>query len=552
MGYWQGEKKFTTKGNVVQESREKVEDILKYPFMECKERGISKETCEKFGVRAGLSQTDGETVEAYYFPSYNQKRKIVGYSKQDITKTKDERGHWTTIGAVNIGNKLFGQDLAESNGRKKNNIVITEGQWDAMSTYQALVGSVKGTKYEGLEPFVVSIPLGTAHAAESVLQNMSFISTFDGLTIFFDDDFCTPLEKKKGHLKGHEAREAVAGTLVGTGIQLFTIEPEEGYKDASDYLQAGRSKELAKLVQFEKKPYVPEKIISASDVSLEELCTDAPTGVMVKEFPKLMEKTWGIHRRVVTLVAAPSGVGKTTAVSIIENSISEADFKTGLIFLEETTKETLQRKIAFDLKVNYLKFKRSPLAVASRDDIAAARDRIIHARHNPSLLDHFGSIAIAKLMAKVKYMHEINKCDYIILDHISMTISGLDVVDERKDLDIAMTELAAYASSHDVGIIVVCHLNRTGTAEQFKVKKGDEDKPFWVRVTKESLRGSAALEQLSMVILGLEPEILPSRERGRVRWVVLKNRPAGELGEADVFKLHPVTWEVMLDNTDEF
>ena len=552
MGYWNGEKKFTKKGDVVQESKEKVEDVLKYPFVDAIDRGIRKEICEKLGIRAGLSQIDGKTVEAYYFPSYNQKGKIVGFMKQDITVNKEEKGHWKAIGAVNIGNKLFGQDVAEANSRKRNNVVITEGQWDAASAYQALIDNVKGTKYEGLEPFVVSIPLGTANAAEAVLHNKHFIDSFDGITLFFDDDFCTPLEKQKGIKKGHEAREEVAATLVGSRQQLFTIQTEDGYKDANDYMQAGRSKELAKLIQFEKKPYVPEKIISASDVSLDELCEDAPVGVMVKEFPKLMEKTWGIHRRVVTLVAAPSGVGKTTAVSIIENSISQAGFKTGLIFLEETTKETVQRKIAFDLKVNYLKFKRSPLACATRDEIAAARDRVIHACHNPSLLDHFGSITIDKLMSKVKYMHEIMKCDYVILDHISMTISGLDVVDERKDLDVAMTELAAYASSHDIGIIVVCHLNRQGTADQFKVKKGEEDKPYWVRVTKESLRGSAGLEQLSMVILGLEPEMLPSRERGRVRWVVLKNRPAGELGEADIFKLHPVTWEVMLDNGEDF
>ena len=552
MGYWNGEKKFTKKGDVVQESKEKVEDVLKYPFVDATDRGIRKEICEKLGIRAGLSQIDGKTVEAYYFPSYNQKGKIVGFKKQDVTVPKEHDFHWTTVGTVKIGNKLFGQEVAEQIGRKRNNLVITEGEWDTASVLQAQIDSVKGTKFEGMEPFVVSIPMGTINASEAVLHNKNFVESFDGVTIFFDDDCCTPLEKKKGVKKGHEAREDVAGTMQGSKVQLFTLQTEDGYKDANDYMQAGRSRELAKLVQFEKRPYVPEKVISVSDISLDELCEDAPVGVTVKEFPKLMDKTWGIHRRVVTLVAAPSGVGKTTAVSIIENSISLAGFKTGLIFLEETTKETVQRKIAFDLKVNYLKFKRSPLACATKDEIAAARERIIHGCHNPSLLDHFGSIAIDKLMTKVKYMHEIMKCDYIILDHISMTISGLDVVDERKDLDVVMTELAAYASSHDVGIIVVCHLNRQGTADQFKVKKGEEDKPYWVRVTKESLRGSAGLEQMSMVILGLEPEILPSRERGRVRWVVLKNRPAGELGEADIFKLHPVTWEVVLDNNEDF
>ena len=40
---------------------------------------------------------------------------------------------------------------------------------------------------------------------------------------------------------------------------------------ASDYLQAGKSKELAKLVQFERRPYSAEKIIKAGAVSYTHL-----------------------------------------------------------------------------------------------------------------------------------------------------------------------------------------------------------------------------------------------------------------------------------------
>ena len=536
------------KERVESTSKETLDDVLKLGFHEAKERGIRKDICEKFGIRSAVSQKDGETIEAFYFPSYNQKGKLVGFMKQDVTKSKEEKGHWTAVGSVSINNKLFGQDVAEAVGRKRNSLTITEGQWDAVSVYQSLVDSVKGTKYSDLEPFVVSIPLGTANAVEAILHNEYFVKSYEGLTLFFDDDYCTPQEQKKGIIKGHEAREAVAGTLIGSGINIFTVTPEYEFKDASDYLQDGKSKELAKLVQFSKRSYVPEKIIHASDISLEEIIAPAPEGVMVKQFPKLMEKTLGIHRRVLTLVTAPTGAGKTTSVSIINNSIIEAGFKPGLIFLEETAVETIQRMIAEELRVNYLKFKRNPLALASLEEITSARERV-NAK-NPALLDHFGSIAISSLMKKIKYMHEVEKCDYIILDHISMTISGIEVSDERKELDMVATELAAYCASHDVGIVVICHLNRSGTADQFKVKKGDEDKPYWVRVTKESLRGSAGLEQLSMVILGLEPEILPSRERGRVRWVILKNRPAGTLGEADVFSLDPVTWEVILSDEE--
>lgn len=530
-------------------STEKVSDVLKYQFQDVPERGIRKEICEKFGVRVALSEHDGKTPIAYYFPSYNKKGQVVGFMKQDITKDKLERGHWQAIGSVSIGNKLFGQDVTENVQRTRNNLIVTEGQWDTLSAYQASVDSVAGTKYAGMEPFIVSIPLGTGNAVEALLHNQQFVKSFKALTTFFDNDECTPAEVKKNILKGKEATEAVMSTFVGTGLELYTIEAQNGFKDASDYLQADRSSELAKLVSFGKKVYTAEKIIHASDISLEEIMTPAPEGVYVSAFPKLMEKTSGFHKRVLTLVTAPSGAGKTTAVSIVSNSIIEQGQKPGLIYLEETAKETVQRLVAEELHVNYLKFKRNPTELATPEAIAEAYQRVT--AKNPALLDHFGSIAINTLMAKIRYMHEIEKCDYIILDHISMAISGLEVADERKELDMAMTEVAAYCASHEVGIIVICHLNRNGTADQFKVKKGDEDKPYWIRVTKESLRGSASLEQLSMVILGLEPEILPSRERGRVRWVVLKNRPTGYLGEADIFKLNDRTWEVELSELDD-
>ena len=60
------------------------------------------------------------------------------------------------------------------------------------------------------------------------------------------------------------------------------------------------------------------------------------------------------------------------------------------------------------------------------------------------------------------------------------------------------------------------------------------------------MRGSSSLEQLSFIILGLEPQIMPDRSRGNVRLTVLKNRPWGYLGVADEFKIDEETWEVIL------
>lgn len=528
--------------------KETVEDVLKLGFHAAKDRGIRKNVCEKFGIRSALSEKDGETIEAFYFPSYNQKGKIVGFMKQDITKDKEERGYWKAIGSVNISNKMFGQDIAETINRKRNCLIITEGQWDAVSIYQSLVDNVKGTKYEGMEPFVVSIPLGTANAVESVLHNSLYVKSHDSLCVFFDDDYATPAEKAKGVLKGHEAREAVAGALVGEGLSLLTVSPDFGFKDASDYLQKGKTNELAKLVQFNKRPFSAEKIIKAGDISFETLISPQPTGVYVDCFPLLMEKLNGFREKELSLILAPSNVGKSTVCSILAHAFLKAGHKLGMIFLEEGNKETFQRIVAAELKVNYLHFKRNPLSVATEEAIRTVYDSIV-SNEKLVMLDHFGSMAISSLMSKVKHMHLVEGCKYIMLDHISAVISGLDIDNERKQLDMVLTELAAFCAANSVHILVVSHINRTNSS-QFLAPKGKEGEPFWVNVTKESARGSAALEQFSWNILALEPEILPDYSRGRVRLKVLKTRFGDSLGIADVFRLNPETWEVMLDTEE--
>lgn len=532
--------------------KETVADVQALKSVDITERGIRKETLERFGVKVAVSQEDGKTPEAVYFPSYNQKGKITGYSKQDLTKPKEEKYHWSVVGSVTIGNKLFGQNVAEAQNRKRNNLTLTEGQWDMLSVWQAGVDSVKGTKYEGIEPLVASIPMGTANAVESILHNEAYVLSHDSLTIFFDDDHCTPAELQKKIIKGHEAREAVANALVGSGISLFAVTPEEGFKDASDYMQAGKSDALAKLVQFGRRPYSSEKIVKAADLDLDSLLEPRPEGIYVNSFPKLMDKLHGFRTRELCLLTSPSGVGKSTVCSIFASAFMQAGEKLGMIYLEETNKETIQRLIASKLKVNYLEFKNDPLKVASRERIEKAYKEIVE-NDQLVMLGHFGSLPVSELMAKIKHMHLVEGCNFIILDHLSLVISGSAVKDERKELDMVMTELAAFCAANEVCIIAVSHINRT-LADQFKapkLKDGEEPKPYWVQVTKESMRGSSALEQLSFVILGLEPEINPDRSRGRVRLTVLKNRPWGYLGVCDAFTIDDESWEVLLSN-DEF
>lgn len=549
-GYWKA-----TKGDEMSEVGEKyvpkesVKDIEGYKAFDIPERGIRKETLERFGVKVAVSQEDGKTPIAVYFPSYSQKGKVTGYKKQDLTKDKSEKYHWSTIGNVSIQNKLFGQEVAESIQRKRTNLTYTEGEWDALSCFQSMKDQVKGTKYEGMEPSVVSIPLGTANSVEATLHNQEFVLSYDTLNIFFDDDYCTPAEREKKIMKGHEAREAVANALVGSGIGLFTTTTGGDFKDASDMVQAGKSDELAKLVQFGKRAFSAEKIVHAADISFEELVQEREEGLYINCFPKLMDKIHGFRKRELVLLTSPSGVGKSTVTSIFAGGFMEAGEKVGMIYLEETNKETLQRMVAAKLKVNYNKFKNKPLGCGkSREEVQEAYDSIVN-NDQLIMLGHFGSLPITELMSKVRHMHLVEGCSYIVLDHLSVVISGSDIANERKELDMVMTELAAFCAANDVCIIAVSHIKRLD-GQEYKPPKGKEDEPFWIRVTKESMRGSAALEQLSFIIIGLEPQIRPDRQRGLVRLTCLKNRPWSYLGDCDEFSVDEDTWEVILNEVD--
>lgn len=544
MGYWK-----KSSQEIEQENRmvkETIKDVLEYPIAVMPERKITKETCKKFGVRMAISEEDGKTPVAYYFPYYDSKGKLSGYKKRDLTLDKHEKYHFTTIGKVGVDCKLFGQTVAESIEQKRKNLVYVEGEADQLSTYQAMKEQVRGTKWEAMEPFVVSLSCGTANAVEATLHNEGFIRSFDSLSLMFDNDSATEAEKKKNIIRGKEATEAVASALVGTGITLCTIELPNQYKDASDMLQAGEGDSLAKIVQFGKKAYTAEKIVRASDINFEDLIAPQPEGIYVDCFPELNRKIHGFRTRELVVLTSPSNVGKSTVCAMFANAFIAAGERVGMIFLEETNKQTLQRAVASKLKVNYNKFKNDPLACATKGQIKKAYDEIAN-DDKLIMLGHFGSLPISELMNKIRHMHLVEGCSHIVLDHLSVVISGSHIENERKELDIVMTELAAFCAANDVCIIAVSHINRSA-AEQFKPPKGKEDEPFWVTISKEQMRGSAALEQLAFIVLGLEPQIMPDRSRGNVRLTVLKNRPWGILGVADEFSIDEDTWEVKLAN----
>jgi twinkle protein len=138
------------------------------------------------------------------------------------------------------------------------------------------------------------------------------------------------------------------------------------------------------------------------------------------------------------------------------------------------------------------------------------------------LYDHWGSLDGDNLINKIRYMAHGCGCKYVVLDHISIVVSGMEGGDERRMIDNTMTKLRGLAEEVNVGILMVSHLKRP------QGNKGHED---GAQTSMAQLRGSASIGQLSDIVIGCERD-QQSENPNTTTVRVLKNRWTGETGVA--------------------
>lgn len=565
------------KVNYQKKEEETVESVLDSTrILAVPQMDISLDAAKYFKIRSATDLKDGTTVVATYLPYYDKYGKLTGYKKRDWTVPKEKKGHFSVVGTVKASSQFFGQHEA-SMGSGKKQIFIVEGEGDVTAGWQAgfeyikflhsnpntsrsvrewASNALKGIKaiQDGEEvsncptlPFI-GLNCGTANAVDTFAHNEKFIREYEKIVLGLDNDEATAREKEHRIKKGKEATDDVAGFLLSDNIYVARYPNERndpnGVKDIRDIYKKGKWMDIWNMFAKAQDKYVPDKLIGLERISIENLRKKKKDGVPLPCFPRLYELTRGPRTGELWTLSGPSGAGKSTFSRKIEYAIIEylrnmdiprldgwkENEKIAIIRLEEDEEESVNSLYAEELKIDPKAFVADPEQFLTDEQHLAIHQRWI-AEDKVKIFDHFGSIPTDQLLQKLKQMVFLDGCRWIILDHLSMVISGLKSDNERRDLDNIMTELAAFCKKYDVFILSISHMKRV----DIQIPKDKEGNllPFWYPVRKESLRGSAALEQLSWVVIGIEPEELPDRSRGRIRSVVLKNRPHKKLGIAD-------------------
>ena len=431
-------------------------------------RRISEAVCQFFKIYRD---------EAYLrFPYFDSSGRLKGFKVK--TKSKDFKYEGETT------NTLFGQHLFPNKGKR---IVITEGELDAASCYQAMENWP-----------MVSLPHGAASAKKDIQKQIPFLQGYQEIILFFDKDEA-----------GLRATEQVATLLPQGTVRIAHL--ADPYKDASDALQNDDPDAIRRAI-WDAKPYQPDGIVDGKSL-LELVTTPTPPCDHTYSLEGLQEKTHGIRFGELTTITAGTGQGKSTFCRQLATDLLQSGERVGYIALEESNRRTALGLMSVGVG------QALHLGEHERDVLQLAYDTTI-SNWNLYLYDHFGSLSPDIIYNRIEYMALGLDIRIIFLDHLSILLSGLDG-DERRMIDTTMTKLRSLVERTGISLFLVSHLRRTQT---------DKDHTDGAKVSLGQLRGSQAISQLSDTVLALERDQQADNDVSTLR--VLKNRYSGETGIA--------------------
>lgn len=436
-------------------------------------RGISADTCAKFGYLVGEHHGKPVQIAPYY-----KAGQLVAQHIRD--SSKDFKWTGNTAGV-----ELFGQHLWRDGGKL---VVVTEGEIDCLT-----VSQLQSNKWP-----VVSIPMGAQSAKKYLKANLEWLERFETVVLMFDMD-------EPGQLAAAEC----APLFTPGKCKVATL----GLKDPNELLLANRGSEVIDAI-WGAKSYRPDGIVSITDLILQ---LDVPIEMGLSwPWDALTRATYGIRSDEVYTLGAGTGMGKSEIwKEVMVHLVRVHGEKVGGIFLEETPAHTVRCLAGKDKDKRF----HVPNAGWTQDEFneavkdLAKQDKVV-------LYDHFGHTDYDTIKSRIRYMVVSQGCKHIFLDHITALASGERDLDERKELEYIMTDLSSLARELHFTLYLISHLN---TPEGKPHEEGG-------RVMIRHFKGSRAIGQWSSFMFGLERNQQEPNEKLRHVSLlrILKDRYTGQ------------------------
>ena len=479
-----------------EEIQEEIDEVKEFQTVALKDRGLSKESLEHFGIKIGLSEVDGVTPTSHFYPYYKGDE-LKGFKCRVIEGKK-----FFSIGSVKDVD-LFGWHQAVLSGGKK--LFVTEGEMDAVALYQIFRAVNKGTKYESNIPAIVSLAHGSGSAVKELLKHREMIFMhFKEIVLVFDQD-----------KPGEEAVEAVL-KVFPEGVSVAHL-PR---KDANQCLLEGVSKAAYNAVAFNSVKPKNTRLVLAD--SLFEEAKIAPTIGAPWPWEAVTKKTRGIRLGETIYIGAAQKMGKSEIVNTLAaHFIKELGWPVLLAKPEESNKKSV-KLVAGKIVGKIFHDPNVPFDEASYDE---ACDLM---RNKLFLINLYQHLGWETLKADIRAA-AMEGCKAIFIDPITNLTNGMSAADANTRLQEIAQELSAMALDLNVVIFIFCHLRNPDSGPPHE--RGGE-------VLSSQFAGSRAMARSCNLMFGLEgnrdPHLNPE-ERNVRTLVLLEDREFGEVGR---FKLY--------------
>ena len=379
-------------------------------------RGISEQTMRLYGYTVGNMGKKKCHIAPY--------RNKAGDTVAQHIRLKGKEFPW-------IGKKkelqLFGQHLARKGASK---IIITEGELDAMSVAEILLGS-KG-RFTAM-----SVGGGAKGAKKDIAENLPFLETANEVILMFDNDDV-----------GREAAEECARMFSSGKCKIATLP----LKDANDMLRAHRGPEVVDAI-FSAKEWRPEGVVKLADIR-EDVIAEPELGLPWWH-SGLNDAVYGRRYGELDALGAGTGVGKTDFLTQqVAYDLQELHQKVGVFFYEQQPRET-GRRLAGKVAGKRFHLPSTEDSPWEPSELAEALDEL-DTSGGLYLYDHFGSADYDLTEETIRYMRHAHDVRIFYIDHLTALAAQED--DERKALETIMAKLGGLVKELDIWVCLVSHL----------------------------------------------------------------------------------------------
>ncbi|EED86397.1 predicted protein [Thalassiosira pseudonana CCMP1335] len=470
-------------------------------------RGLDRSVLRKYGVGCAsynFHSKDGSTVSG---ASYVSSMCVTfpcsthgPYIPRRIKVRSIEKKAWQRLDPPGGGFGLFGWHTVPHNATE---IIITEGEFDAMAVYQATGRPA------------VSLPNGCRSLPMEVLL---LLENFDTVYLWMDNDG-----------PGREGAEMFARKL---GVERCLLvqpsgkrgAPPEPPKDANEALLTGW--DINELLE-EASELPHERILKFSDlrdqVIHEIINPEKYRGTPIPSLPGFTSLIKGFRRGELTVLTGPTGSGKTTFLG--QTSLDLVEQGINVLWGSFEIKNT---RLMHKLLQQYMKDV-LPVGLAEKDLSVEERQNAMTAL--TSLADKFESLPmyfmkfhggsdVDDVLDAMEYAAYVHDVEHIILDNMQFMISRQSVegkgssFDKFDMQDIAIEKFRKFATEYNVHVTLVVH-----------PRKEDEG----AKLGMSSFYGSAKATQEADTVLILQSD-------GKRKFVdVKKNRFDGTIGHSPLY-----------------